>query len=103
MSKKDVRIYLDDDYCEYLKTVADEKGISINGLMLELLKKKYPMPKKPKTVLSADEKESAKQRLDEITRMLDNAQTNVSAKINPKSVYLFLLDEQKRLRDLLGE
>lgn len=45
-AKKDFRIYCDSEYLEYLKQVATEQEVSLNRLVLDLLEKKYPMPKK---------------------------------------------------------
>ena len=44
--KKDFRIYCDEEYVEYLKQVASEQGISVNRLVMDLVEKRYPMPKK---------------------------------------------------------
>ena len=46
MSKKDFRLYCEEEYIEHLKAIADEKGTSVNQLVLSVLTKKYPMPKK---------------------------------------------------------
>ena len=48
MAKKDFRIYCEEEYIDHLKMVADEKGTSVNQLVLSVLTKKYPMPKKKK-------------------------------------------------------
>ncbi len=103
MSKKDVRIYLDADYCDHLKAVATEKGTSLNSLIVEVVRKKYPMPRKPKAdVPSALDREATQKQLEEITKYLDSAQ-NGGPKVKPYELYQYLLEEQKRLRALLGE
>ena len=48
MSKKDFRLYCEEEYIDHLKAIADEKGTSVNQLVLSVLTKKYPMPKKKK-------------------------------------------------------
>ena len=48
MAKKDFRLYCEEEYIDHLKMVADEKGTSVNQLVLSVLTKKYPMPKKKK-------------------------------------------------------
>ena len=48
MAKKDFRLYCEEEYIDHLKMVADEKGTSVNQLVLSVLTKKYPMPKRKK-------------------------------------------------------
>ncbi len=104
MSKKDVRVYFDSEYCEYLKQIADEKDVSLNHLIVSLVRKKYPMPRKPKedfTPAGVDRTE-IKKLYEEITNRLEAAQ-NGGPKIKPYEFYTYLVDEQKRLKTLLGE
>ena len=103
MSKKDVRVYFDAEYCDYLKQVADEQDVSLNHLIVSLVRKKYPMPRKAKPEQPQIDLDAVKKKLDELTKLIDNAVANPSAKIHPKSAYMYLLDEQKRLKALLGE
>ncbi len=103
MSKKDVRIYLDADYCDYLKQVADEQDSSLNQLIVSLVRKKYPMPRKPKEEQPTIDRAEVQKRLDEITRILDNAMKSEQAKVSPKSAFMFMINEQKRLRALLDD
>ena len=54
MSKKlkaDVRLYIDDDYKSYLKLLAEQREISLNKLLMELIEKKYPFNRKAKMLL----------------------------------------------------
>lgn len=102
MSKKDIRIYLDADYCDHLKAVATEKGTSVNNLIVELVRKKHPMPKKQKMPQGQFDREAIQKQLDEITKYLDSAQ-NGGPKVKPYELYQYLLEEQKRLRALLDE
>lgn len=105
MSKKDVRVYFDAEYCDYLKQLADEQDVSLNHLIVSLVRKKYPMPRKPKEQPALDDfnREQLKQRLDELNKLIENAMKNDTAKIQPKSAFMFLLKEQKQLKELLGE
>ena len=102
MSKKDIRIYLDADYCDHLKAVATEKGTSVNNLIVEVVRKKYPMPKKQKMPQGQFDREAIQRQLDEITKYLESAQ-NGGPKVKPYELYQYLLEEQKRLRTLLDE
>ena len=107
MSKKDIRVYFDAEYCDYLKQVAEEQDVSVNHLIVSLVRKKYPMPRKQKQdfapALDNSTREELQQRLDDITKLIDNAMANPSAKIQPKSAYGFLMEEQKRLKKLLDD
>ena len=42
--KTDVRLYIEDDYKEYLKLLAEEQNISVNRLIMDVVQKKYPFP-----------------------------------------------------------
>lgn len=53
--KTDVRVYIADDYKMYLKQIADDKGISVNRLIMELVEKKYPFNKKTRVMLRAEQ------------------------------------------------
>lgn len=104
MSKKDVRVYFDSDYAEYLKQLADEQDVSVNHLIVTLVRKKYPMPKSKKQPALDDlSREKLKQRLDDLDKLIENAKSIESAKIQPKSAFMFLLKEQKEIKELLGE
>ena len=102
--KKDIRIYLDADYCEHLKTVASENGTSLNQLIVDVVRKKYPMPKKQKPasppVQGLIDIEATKRQLEVITKHLEIAQSG-GPKVKPYDLYQFLLEEQKRLKALL--
>ena len=56
MDKKDIRIYMDADFCDHLKSVAKDKGVSVNSLVSELVKKKYPMQSNDISIKLNDEK-----------------------------------------------
>lgn len=56
MDKKDIRVYLDADFCDHLKSIAKDKGISVNSLVSELVKKKYPMQSKDISIKLNDDK-----------------------------------------------
>jgi len=106
MAKKDIRIYFDAEYCDYLKQLADEQDVSVNHLIVSLVRKKYPMPKKPKpetppTSNGIDRAEIQK-LYDEITNRLDAAQ-NGGPKIKPYEFYTYLVEEQKHLKELLDK
>ncbi len=51
--KSDIRLYVDSDYKSYLKLVAEQQEDSLNGLILELLNKKYPFNKKAQKLLKS--------------------------------------------------
>ncbi len=104
MSKKDVRIYFDAEYCDYLKQLADEQDVSLNHLIVTLVRKKYPMPRKPKEESSpvGIDRAEIQKLYEEISNRLDAAQ-NGGQKIKPYEFYLYLVEEQKRLKNLLGE
>ena len=53
--KTDVRLYIADDYKMYLKQIAEDKGISVNRLIMELVEKKYPLNKKAMAKLRAEQ------------------------------------------------
>lgn len=104
MSKKDVRVYFDAEYCDYLKQIADEQDVSLNHLIVSLVRKKYPMPRKQKEVSTpvGIDRTEIKKLYEEITNRLEAAQ-NGGPKIKPYEFYTYLVDEQKRLKTLLGE
>ena len=104
MSKKDVRVYFDAEYCDYLKQIADEQDVSVNHLIVSLVRKKYPMPRKQKqdsAPVGIDRAEVQK-LYEEISNRLDAAQ-NGGPKIKPYEFYNYLVEEQKRLKDLLDK
>ena len=49
--KTDVRLYIEDDYKEYLKLIAEEQNISVNRLIMDVVQKKYPLNKRAKALL----------------------------------------------------
>jgi len=101
--KKDIRIYLDADYCDHLKAVATENGVSLNQLIVDVVRKKYPMPKKQKpapSLQSLIDAEATKRQLEEITKHLERAKSG-GPKVKPVELYQFLVEEQKRLKALL--
>ena len=103
MAKKDFRIYCEEEYIEHLRTVADEKGISVNQLVLSLLTKKYPMPKRakpPKT--PALDIEATRQHYMELDTHIKQAEAG-GARIKPKSLYTHLVAERDRLGELLNQ
>lgn len=51
MSKKDFRVWCDSEYKQYLQLLAEQQGISLNKLVLDLVEKKYPFNKKAKAFL----------------------------------------------------
>ena len=51
MSKKDFRVWCDSEYKQYLQLLAEQQGISLNKLVLDLVEKKYPFNKKAKAIL----------------------------------------------------
>ena len=104
MSKKDVRVYFDAEYCDYLKQVADEQDVSLNHLIVSLVRKKYPMPRKQKqdSAPVGIDREVVQKLYEEISNRLAAAQ-NGGPKIKPYEFYNYLVEEQKRLKALLGE
>ena len=96
--KKDIRIYLDEEYSDYLKKVAEQEGVSLNRLVVSVIRKKYPMPRKKEQ----GDTEALRNQLNEITAYLDAAQSG-GPKVKPYNLYLYLQSEQERLRQLLGE
>ena len=103
MSKKDFRIYCEEEYIEHLRTVADEQNTSVNQLVLSLLTKKYPMPKraKPPKTLALDI-EATRQHYEELNKYITEA-TQGGAKIKPYQLYLHLVAERDRLGELLNQ
>lgn len=51
MSKKDFRVWCDSEYKQYLQFIAEQQGVSLNKLVLDLVEKKYPFNKKAKAIL----------------------------------------------------
>ena len=96
MSKKDFRLYCEEEYIDHLKAIADEKGTSVNQLVLSVLTKKYPMPKKKKDQttgpildIEATQKhyEALNQYLTEAENMVQQAQTTAQpATVNAKAI-----------------
>ena len=56
MDKKDIRIYFESDYADYLKQIADEQDVSVNHLIVSLVRKKYRLPEKDVTIKLNDDK-----------------------------------------------
>lgn len=103
MSKKDFRIYCEEEYIEHLKTVADAQDTSINQLVLSVLTKKYPMPKKKKQPQSPTlDVEATRKHYEEIDKYLTEAATG-GAKIKPYYLYLHLMEERDRLKKILDD
>ena len=50
MSKKDFRVWCDSEYKQYLQFIAEQQGVSLNKLVLDLVEKKYPFNKKAKAI-----------------------------------------------------
>ena len=100
MSKKDFRIYCDGEYVDHLKTVADENGVSVNQLVLWLLMKKYPMPKKKKPQAQELDLDAIRAQYDALDKFITEAESG-GPKIKPYALYLHLQEERKRLADLL--
>ena len=104
MAKKDFRLYCEEEYIDHLKTVAEEKGTSVNQLVLSVLTKKYPMPKRKKDQTStgpALDIEATKKHYEELNNYITEATTG-GAKIKPYSLYLHLVEERDRLGELLN-
>ena len=101
MAKKDFRIYCEEEYIDHLKTVADEKGTSVNQLVLSVLTKKYPMPKRAKPTSPALDIEATRQHYNELDRHIKEAEAG-GARIKPKSLYAHLVAERDRLGELLN-
>ena len=74
MSKKDFRIYCDGEYVDHLKTVADENGVSVNQLVLSLLMKKYPMPKKKKLQAQELDLDAIRTQYDALDKFITEAE-----------------------------
>ena len=103
MSKKDFRIYCDEEYIEHLKTIADAQDTSLNQLVLSVLTKKYPMPKKKKQPQSPIlDVEATRKHYEEIDKYLNEAATG-GAKIKPYHLYLHLMEERDRLKKILDD
>ena len=102
MSKKDFRLYCEEEYIDHLKAIADEKGTSVNQLVLSVLTKKYPMPKKKKDQTTGPilDIEATKKHYEALNQYLTEAE-NGGAKIKPYNLYLHLVEERDRLRNLL--
>lgn len=104
MAKKDFRIYCEEEYIDHLKTIADEKGTSVNQLVLSVLTKKYPMPKRKKDQTStgpALDIEATKIHYEVINQFLTEAESG-GAKIKPFALYQHLVAERDRLKNLLN-
>ncbi len=101
MSKKDFRIYCEEEYINHLKTVADEKGTSVNQLVMTVLVKKYPMPKRAKPTSLTLDIEATRQHYKELDHHIKQAETG-GARIKPKSLYTHLVAERDRLGELLN-
>ncbi len=103
MSKKDFRIYCEEEYIDHLKTVADEQDTSLNQLVLSVLTKKYPMPKKKKQPQSPTlDIEATKKHYEEIDKYITEASAG-GAKIKPYHLYLHLIEERDRLKKILDD
>ena len=103
MSKKDFRIYCEEEYIDHLKTIADEQDTSINQLVLSVLTKKYPMPKKKKQPQSPTlDVAATRKHYEEIDKYLNEASTG-GAKIKPYHLYLHLMEERDRLKKILDD
>ena len=103
MAKKDFRIYCEEDYIDHLKTIADEKGTSVNQLVMTVLTKKYPLPKRKKDQTSTGptlDIEATKKHYEALNQFLTEAE-NGGAKIKPYALYQHLVAERDRLRNLL--
>ncbi len=103
MAKKDFRIYCEEDYIEHLKTIADEKDTSVNQLVMTVLTKKYPMPKRKKDQTTAGpalDIEATKKHYEAINQFLTDAESG-GAKIKPFALYQHLAEERNRLKNLL--
>ena len=103
MAKKDFRLYCEEEYIDHLKAIAEEKGTSVNQLVLSVLTKKYPMPKKKKDQTStgpALDIEATKKHYEALNQYLTEAE-NGGAKIKPYNLYLHLVAERDRLKNLL--
>jgi len=115
--KTDVRLYIDDGHKAYLKIVAQDRGISVNQLLMELIDKKYPYDKKaqervqveqiaeetapasvPAPVEITDRKRK-ETRLAEINGILKKAYNGDTL---PTDEYHRLKEEQTELRAELG-
>lgn len=102
MAKKDFRIYCEEEYIDHLKTIADDKGTSVNQLVLSVLTKKYPMPKRTKDQTStgpALDIEATKKHYEAINQFLTEAESG-GAKIKPFALYQHLVAERDRLKNL---
>ena len=116
--KTDVRLYIEDEYKNYLKLLAEEQGISVNRLIMDLVEKKYPLNKKAKerienlSVLQDDsdneeivfnapmeEREKQIARLREVNAILKKAYDGETL---PNEEYRALKEEQAELRAILG-
>ena len=112
--KTDVRIYIEDDHKAYLKQIADNRGISVNQLVMELINKKYPYNKKVRALMqtkeqtaeavapaeeSAPDREQQEARLQEVNAILRRA---FNGEKLPKDEFQKLKDEQTELRAILG-
>lgn len=103
MSKKDFRIYCEEEYIDHLRTIADAQETSINQLVLSVLTKKYPMPKKKKQSQSPTlDVKSTRKHYEEIDKCLTEATTG-GAKIKPYHLYLHLMEERDRLKKILDD
>ena len=100
MSKKDFRIYCDEEYINHLKTVADEQSTSLNQLVLSTLTKKYPMPKRNKKPTL--DIQATRKHYEEIDKYINEASTG-GEKIKPYHLYLHLIEERDRLKKILDE
>ena len=103
MSKKDFRIYCEEEYIEHLRTIADAQDTSINQLVLSVLTKKYPMPKQKKEPESPTlDVEATRKHYEEIDKYLTEAATG-GAKIKPYHLYLHLMEERDGLKKILDD
>jgi len=101
MSKRDFRIYCDEEYLDHLKTVADENGVSVSQLVLSLVMKKYPMPKKKKPQAQNLDLDAIRTQYDTLDKFITDAESG-GPKIKPYTLYVHLQEERKRLADLLA-
>ncbi len=100
MSKRDFRIYCDEEYVDHLKTIADENGVSVSQLVLSLLMKKYPLPKRKKPQTQNIDLDAVRAQYDALDKFITDAESG-GPKIKPYTLYLHLQEERKRLADLL--
>lgn len=97
--KTDVRVYIADDYKMYLKQVADDKGISVNRLIMELVEKKYPFNKKAQALL----KNSTMQNSEVTDEHTTDAGLDISADVEQVSLNDSVLTSSTAVDDVACE